>query len=130
MNKTAVMRNTPQRKLVLETVRQSLDHPTAETIYIRALKTAPKISLGTVYRNLTELVESNQILRVIVPGDSDHFDHTLINHSHFLCKECKCVTDLNKVDVDDLITTIEKNNKVKILSNQISFIGICPKCQN
>ena len=45
-------------------------------------------------------------------------------------KECKCVTDLNKVDVDDLINTIEKNNKVKILSNQISFIGICPKCQN
>ena len=124
------MRYSKQRDLVYEIVRNSHDHPTADTIYLKAREEMPNISLGTVYRNLTELVESNQILRVIVPGDSDHFDHTLINHSHFLCKECKCVTDLNKVDVDDLITTIEKNNKVKILSNQISFIGICPKCQN
>ncbi len=124
------MRYSKQRDLVYEIVKNSHDHPTADTIYLKAREEMPNISLGTVYRNLTELVESNQILRVIVPGDSDHFDHTLINHSHFLCKECKCVTDLNKVDVDDLITTIEKNNKVKILSNQISFIGICPKCQN
>lgn len=124
------MRYSKQRDLVYEIVKNSHDHPTADTIYLKAREEMPNISLGTVYRNLTELVESNQILRVIVPGDSDHFDHTLINHSHFLCKECKSVTDLNKVDVDDLITTIEKNNKVKILSNQISFIGICPKCQN
>ena len=124
------MRYSKQRDLVYEIVKNSHDHPTADIIYLKAREEMPNISLGTVYRNLTELVESNQILRVIVPGDSDHFDHTLINHSHFLCKECKCVTDLNKVDVDDLITTIEKNNKVKILSNQISFIGICPKCQN
>ena len=124
------MRYSKQRDLVYEIVKNSHDHPTADTIYLKAREEMPNISLGTVYRNLTELVESNQILRVIVPGDSDHFDHTLINHSHFWCKECKSVTDLNKVDVDDLITTIEKNNKVKILSNQISFIGICPKCQN
>jgi Fur family peroxide stress response transcriptional regulator len=124
------MRYSKQRDLVYEIVKNSHDHPTADTIYLKAREEMPNISLGTVYRNLTELVESNQILRVIVPGDSDHFDHTLLNHSHFLCKECKSVTDLNKVDVDDLITTIEKNNKVKILSNQISFIGICPKCQN
>lgn len=124
------MRYSKQRDLVYEIVKNSHDHPTADTIYLKAREQMPNISLGTIYRNLTELVESNQILRVIVPGDSDHFDHTLINHSHFLCKECKCVTDLNKVDVDDLITNIEKYNKVKILSNQISFIGICPKCQN
>ena len=124
------MRYSKQRDLVYEIVKNSHDHPTADTIYLKAREEMPNISLGTVYRNLTELVESNQILRVIVPGDSDHFDHTLLNHSHFLCKECKSVIDLNKVDVDDLITTIEKNNKVKILSNQISFIGICPKCQN
>ena len=107
------MRYSKQRDLVYEIVKNSHDHPTADTIYLKAREEMPNISLGTVYRNLTELVESNQILRVIVPGDSDHFDHTLLNHSHFLCKECKSVTDLNKVDVDDLITTIEKNNKVK-----------------
>ena len=124
------MRYSRQRETVYDVVASTKSHPDADWIYGKVKEVIPAVSLGTVYRNLTELVESNQILRVIVPGDSDHFDHTLLNHSHFLCKECKSVTDLNKVDVDDLITTIEKNNKVKILSNQISFIGICPKCQN
>ncbi len=123
------MRYSKQRDLVYEVVKNSYDHPTADTIYLRARETMSNISLGTVYRNLTELVNQKQILRVIVPGDSDHFDHTLIDHSHFFCKECKEVTDLSNFNVDELITSIEKNNKVKILSNQISFIGICPKCQ-
>jgi Fur family peroxide stress response transcriptional regulator len=108
------MRYSKQRDLVYNIVINSHDHPTAYTVYLKAREQMPNISLGTVYRNLNELVENEQILRVIVPGDSDRFDHTLINHTHFLCKECKCVTDLNKVDVGELIIDIEKHNKVKI----------------
>ena len=50
------MRYSKQRELVLRTVEQLCDHPTAEEIYDTAAKECPGLSLGTVYRNLNSLV--------------------------------------------------------------------------
>ena len=46
-------RNTRQRKLVLDAVRQSYNHPTADEIYNVVRAQDDKLSRGTVYRNLT-----------------------------------------------------------------------------
>lgn len=48
-------RNTKQRKLVLDAVRQSYNHPTADEIYNVVRAQDDKISRGTVYRNLNLL---------------------------------------------------------------------------
>ena len=58
------MRNSIQRNLVYDIIQVSCDHPTADMVYLRAKQTMPKISLGTVYRNLNELVELGKILRI------------------------------------------------------------------
>ena len=49
------MKYSRQRELILETVQRSDDHPTADTIYTRVRAQDPKVSLGTVYRNLNLL---------------------------------------------------------------------------
>ena len=46
------MRYSKQRELVMQTVQQLCDHPTAEEIYDKAAQECPNLSLGTVYRNL------------------------------------------------------------------------------
>ena len=89
----------------------------------------PHLSLGTVYRNLNELVELGKILRINVPGDSDRFDKMLVKHSHFFCEKCKSILDINEINLNDVVNEIEINNNIKILSNQISLYGICSKCQ-
>ena len=48
-------RSTKQRAAILEILRKSGFHPTAEAIYREARKVLPNISLGTVYRNLNFL---------------------------------------------------------------------------
>ena len=50
------MRYSKQRELVMQTVENLCDHPTAEEIYDTAAKECPGLSLGTVYRNLNSLV--------------------------------------------------------------------------
>ena len=90
------MRNSIQRNLVYDIIQVSCDHPTADMVYLRAKQTMPKISLGTVYRNLNELVELGKILRINVPGDSDRFDKMLVKHSHFFCEKCKSILDIKK----------------------------------
>ena len=123
------MRNSIQRNLVYDIIQVSCDHPTADMVYLRAKQTMPKISLGTVYRNLNELVELGKILRINVPGDSDRFDKMLVKHSHFFCEKCKSIRDINEINLNDVVNEIEINNNIKILSNQISLYGICSKCQ-
>ena len=75
------MRYSKQRELVLHTVEQLCDHPTAEEIFDKAAPECPGLSLGTVYRNLNSLVEAGMVRRVSIPGRADRFDHTLCWHS-------------------------------------------------
>ena len=46
-----------QREQILETVKSMDVHPSADDIYSHVRKELPQISLGTVYRNLNQLVE-------------------------------------------------------------------------
>ena len=55
------MRYSKQRELVMQTVQNLCDHPTAEEIYDAAARECPGLSLGTVYRNLNSLVDAGRV---------------------------------------------------------------------
>ncbi len=57
---TVQRRNTKQRKLVLDAVRQSYNHPTADEIYNAVREQDDRISRGTVYRNLNLLADAGR----------------------------------------------------------------------
>lgn len=130
MSKSAVLRNTPQRKIVLEAVLQSLDHPTAETIYERAHKKAPKISLGTVYRNLAVLSELGQIKKLSSPLGPDHYDFNLSDHCHFICSCCGQMLDIPSecAPSPSALRAPEKSG-FDIHSHSLTYLGICPDCK-
>ena len=116
------MRNTKQRKLVLDIINNSYSHPTAEDVYMKCKKVVPNISLGTVYRNLNLLVELNQIIRLRFDNDVDRFDKCL-DHAHFHCAKCSKIEDIyESIDIANLIG----NNKV--IDCKIILEGICSDC--
>ena len=120
------MRYSKQRELVMQTVQNLCDHPTAEEIYDSAAKECPGLSLGTVYRNLNCLVDAGSIRRVEVPGHADHFDHTLPPHCHLYCRCCSEVTD---VAVDQAaLEQIFSEVPARIESFSVTLIGVCPAC--
>ncbi len=86
-------RNTRQRKLVLDAVRQSYNHPTADEIYNVVRAQDDKISRGTVYRNLNLLADAGEILSIKTPGGS-RFDRTIEPHAHIICTSCSRVIDV------------------------------------
>ena len=67
------MRYSKQRELVLHTVEQLCDHPTAEEIFDKAAPECPGLSLGTVYRNLNSLVEAGRVRRGVHSGQGGSF---------------------------------------------------------
>lgn len=68
------MRYSHQRELILREVLGRKDHPTAEQICTSLRAECPRLSLGTVYRDLNTLVEIGKIRRVSIPGEADRFD--------------------------------------------------------
>ncbi|MBQ7799394.1 MAG: transcriptional repressor [Oscillospiraceae bacterium] len=131
MIKETAHRNTAQRKLIYDVIQKSLDHPTAETVYIRARQDAPHISLGTVYRNLNHLSENGAIRRLSAPIGPDHFDFNLESHYHFLCSECGQMSDIpSHCSPDEKSVMAPSEAGFDIKSYSLIYVGVCPECKN
>lgn len=120
------MKYSRQRELVREAVEQSDRHPTADAVYQEVRKKEPTISLATVYRNLNQLVENHMIQRILVPGDSDHFDRTMEHHEHMICRRCGCIVDI--WPKQPLVEQFQSFPDVNITDYQLVLYGLCRDC--
>ena len=55
---------TRQRQIILEELRKVVTHPSADEVYEMVRKRLPRISLGTIYRNLEILSENGDIQKL------------------------------------------------------------------
>ena len=122
------MRFSKQRDLILNIVQDTRIHPTADYVYEKARNELPNVSLGTVYRNLGQLVESNQLKSLNIDG-TIHYDAFLDDHQHFQCKTCNRVFDI-ELNTKDFVSKVESNTNHIIDGCQIHLVGICNDCQN
>jgi len=122
------MKFSRQRKLILDTVLENKVHPTADYIYEYLKKDNPSLSLGTVYRNLSQLVDHGFIVKVSIPGQPDRFDGTTKDHCHLFCEICKNVYDIESKLLDDIPSKLSNKCSIKIISSHVTFRGMCKKC--
>ena len=119
------MRFSQQREIIRKIVFGTDSHPTAEQIYNSAKKLMPKISLGTVYRNLKQL-EKNEDLRSFYDGNIARYDWNTEPHSHLKCKKCGILLDLN-VDDSDVRSQVKNKFHFTVDNVEMTINGICNK---
>ena len=119
-------RMTKQKKLILDIIKGTTCHPTADWIYQEARKEMPQISLGTVYRNLRFLVDLGEIMELGYSGSFSRFDGNPKNHYHFVCESCGEVFDVQSDIKQNLNSLVENGHRV--FSHRLEFYGLCPKC--
>ncbi len=124
----AGLKYSRQREAVLVYLRSTRSHPTAEQVYDEIRKKFPKISLGTVYRNLNLLAGQGEILRLNCGDGVEHFDAMTDPHNHFICQHCGKVMDLD-IALDPVMDLeADENFPGKIEGHKIYFYGICENC--
>lgn len=123
-----VLKKSKQREAIKAFLMTRKDHPTADVVYEHVRKEIPNISLGTVYRNLTLLSETGELLRLRLGDNVDHFDATTTPHYHFICHKCGCVKDLNFNISNDLCKAAQQNFGGKIQGHVAYFYGVCEEC--
>jgi Fur family ferric uptake transcriptional regulator len=120
-------RMTRQRIIILEELRKVVTHPTADELYNMVRQRLPRISLGTVYRNLDLLAEQNEILKIESAGNSKRFDGNTRSHQHVRCQKCGRVADVMlPVPVPDTRHIILRG--FTITAVRLEFDGLCDAC--
>lgn len=89
------MNYSKQRELILQAVAGTKSHPTAEAVYNELKAEHPRLSLATVYRNLSQLCDAGRIRRLHLPDSPDRFDGDLSSHGHFFCRQCGALVDMD-----------------------------------
>lgn len=117
------------RELILEVLKGTTSHPTAEWVYMEAKKKHPKLSLGTVYRNLRLMVERGEVLELDLGTSFSRYDGSIHEHSHFLCQGCGSVLDLDFIIPEDFYKRAAKGRELTITGHKITFSGFCTKCR-
>ena len=122
-------RNTSQRRVILEELREVSSHPTAEEIYAMAKRRLPRISLGTVYRNLEGLTNDGMVVRLQTTGTRKRFDGNPARHYHIRCVTCGRVDDLPVRVAPDIEAARKGRTGYRVLGCRMEFDGVCPRCR-
>ena len=123
------MRYSHQRERIYRAVAESSQHPTANMVY-DALKTEmPRLSLGTVYRNLNQLADAGRLRKIPLADGSCRFDKTTHTHSHIVCESCGCVADVNLPSFTVLEQAITDETGYSLRSYDVVLHGLCKTCE-
>lgn len=116
------MRYSHQRQLVYDALCQTKSHPDANWVYNEVKTVMPHISLGTVYRNLSELCENGQVKRISAVGNVDRYDADISNHTHLICKSCGKIFDAEPCEVQ------VANIDFAVENCEVMIYGKCAEC--
>ena len=117
-----------KRNAILTCLRGTDTHPSAEMVHEMLRPEHPDISLATVYRNLSLFKNQGLITSVATVRGIERFDANTEPHVHFICTGCDAVIDLHQIEVP--LSLGEKCTGCRIDSCQLTFTGLCGKCQN
>ena len=130
MDRKPIRRRSRQRTVVLEELRAVTSHPTARELYDRVRRRLPKISLGTVYRNLEQLCGCGKARRLVSEGGEARFDADVEPHDHVRCVRCGCVADLPGSAAEWQPGELDETAGFEIIGYRLEYLGICPRCRD
>lgn len=127
-------RMTAQRRLILETLENCADHPTAEEIYARARQADGSLHLSTVYRTLHWLAEEGLVNPRWFEDErpQQHFDPVSEDdgdHYHFRCQICNNIIEFSEPLMDAIKQSFQQRHGGRIESATLTLYGICRDCQ-
>ena len=128
MSESQAIRMTRSRLAILEELRVCRSHPTADEVYARVRARIPRVSMGTVYRNLDLLARHGLVRARNEPDGRRHYDAAGEEHDHVYCVSCGRVADVRLSPSARPEDAVEDACGYEISGHRLSFIGTCPEC--
>ncbi|MCD7927534.1 MAG: transcriptional repressor [Oscillospiraceae bacterium] len=124
-------RYSKKREAILQALRASDRHPSAETLYQTLSPVYPDLSLATVYRNLALFKDEGLAVSVARTDGQERFDGRVSPHAHLICQGCGAVVDFLQVDqkaLSSLVAEAAWQGGVQVARSELTCYGLCPSC--
>ena len=118
-----------KREAILQKVKSTTLHPSAEWVYSELKPKIPDLSLGTVYRNLSTLKKDGAITSVGAICGEERFDGNVGEHSHFVCEVCAAVLDVDAAVDRSLADEVAVKLDAEVTRVNQLFFGKCKNCR-
>jgi len=119
------LKQTSQRKKILEFIENAKSHPTADEIFINVRKDIPNVSRTTIYNTVNKLAKEGIIKCMNTKNGEMRFDACLESHYHFMCDKCGNIHDLGPST--GILQKEIDGNEIKDVF--ICYNGVCKECR-
>lgn len=122
-------RYSKKREAIIDAIRSTDSHPSADWIYAKLKPQFPDLSLATVYRNIAGFLEDEELKSVGFVKSCERFDGRLSQHAHFICDCCGSVIDVETQGDDRLDEIAARETGADVMSHELIFRGVCKNCR-
>lgn len=122
-------RMTQQRRLLLDIIQDAGDHLDADELFRRAKERDSRISLSTVYRNLSLLKELGLVAERHFIEDHHHYEiKNSTEHSHLICRSCGEVFEFESPLTEEIKDAVEEIQQFQVTDIEVNMHGYCVEC--
>lgn len=118
-----------KRIAILNSIKNSSEHPSAAQIYSELKADYPSMSIATVYRNLALFKEQGLVNCAAVVDGEERIDGVTSPHAHFVCQNCKRVIDVCSESFAGVLSELTDGGFC-VESVGLTFYGLCSSCSS
>ena len=123
-------RLTPQRMLILSSLRHAAGHITASDILESVQQSYPYVDISTVYRTLTVLKDLRLVTETQMGGENATFEWLGPEpHHHLICRGCDRVTLMEHPHFTELAAVITRETGFRPDIDHFAIFGLCTDCR-
>lgn len=122
------VRSTKQRQAILQVIRSSKAHLTADDVFQEVKRQQPNISLGTVYRNLELLTQAGTLSKALFSDGKSRFEFAGQHHHHLICLNCGSAVDIPVCPVGEELMSFMRASNFQPCHHHFEVYGYCARC--
>ena len=126
------LRQTKQRKIIIDAVLSSPPHFDVETVAKIAKNMDNSIGLATVYRTLKMMVDSKILIERHFNDQRACFEFTSedTHHDHLICNQCGAIIEFLDEEIERRQEEITKKSGFTLTSHKMELFGDCINFKN
>ena len=122
------LKMTEQRKVIVQVLAESKDHPDVELVYKRASEIDNNIGIATVYRTIRLFEENNIIQRHEFREGRFRYEEVRDeHHDHLIDVRSGKVIEFQNTDIEELQKKVAKELGYDLIDHRLELYGVPSK---